>query len=119
MAHELPAGLVFHCEQCQVVIPADAPRPESGDCVFVAHHKLAWFNPKETIAGQHCMAAAAWALIYHEALSAKAHPESTEYLRQFKMERNAHFAQSAVRHAMTQEQVKLAVAHRRDWFLFI
>ena len=94
----LPEGLVYHCEACCVVIPADAPRPEGGDCMFVAVHKLAWFNPRQTLAGQHCMGVAAWSLIYHQPLSQQAHAESTEYLRQFKREREAHFEHSAARH---------------------
>jgi hypothetical protein len=117
--HELPEGLVFHCGKCLVVIPADSPRPDGGDCEFVARHKLAWFNPKETIAGQHCMAVAAWSLIYHEALSVSVpHVEGVEYIRQFKRERKDHFAQSAARKAMTAEQVELASVHDRDWKLF-
>jgi hypothetical protein len=115
--HELPQGLTVHCEKCNIVIPSDAPRPEGGDCAFVALHKLTWFNPKETITGQHCMATAAWALIYHETISA-AHPESVSYLRQFKHERKAHFTASAVRKAMTPEQIEAGAAHRRDYKLF-
>lgn len=116
--HELPEGLVIHCDKCNIVIPSDAPRPEGGDCEFVANHKLAFFNPKETLAGQFCMAAAAWSLIYHQPLSARACPESVEYHRQFKLERKSHYAQSAARKAMTEEQVQAQRGHLRDGVLY-
>jgi hypothetical protein len=116
--HALPTGLEVHCDKCNLVVPSDAPRPAGGDCEFVATHKLAWFNPNETIAGQFCMAAAAWSLIYHEPLSKSVHPESSEYLRQFKLERSSHYAQSTARQAMTSEQVAAERGHKRDGHLY-
>ena len=64
----LPPGLCFHCDECRIVIPSDAPRIDGGDCMFVARHKLTWFNPAGSPAGQHHQAAAAWALIYDDAM---------------------------------------------------
>lgn len=118
MIHPLPEGLVVHCEKCDLVVPADAPRPGDGDCAFVALHRLAWFNPRETVAGQHAMATAAWSLIYHEAISNKTHTEAVEYLRQFKHERKAHFEASTVKKALTEEHVELGSVHLRDWKLY-
>ncbi|WP_188760669.1 hypothetical protein [Edaphobacter acidisoli] len=114
----LPAGLTYHCAACAIVVPADAPRPEGGDCEFVATHKLAWYKPEETLAGKFCMAVAAWALIYHQPLRDKAHAESVEYLRQFKHERKAHFAASAARLAMLPEHIEAERQHGRDGWLY-
>ena len=113
----LPAGLEVHCEACQVVVPSDAPKLEGADCEFVARHKLAWFNPKESPAGQHCMAAAAWELI-HDAPLRAGHPDAVAYLRAFQRDRKNHFAQSALRQAMTPEQVQAGLLHRRDGVLY-
>jgi hypothetical protein len=118
MIHPLPEGLVIHCEKCDLVIPADAPRPEGGDCAFVSLHRLACFRPQETVAGQHAMATAAWSLIYHDVLSSKTHPESVEYMCQFKKERKAHFHSSAVKKALSEEQIELGSVHLRDWKLY-
>jgi hypothetical protein len=103
----LPAGLVFHCEACRVVVPVDAPRPESPlvDCAWVARNRMAPFKPGESMAGKFTMAAAAWALIHQHVLKAEAHAESAEYHRRFKHERKAHFADSALRKLMTPAQI--------------
>jgi hypothetical protein len=108
----LPEGLVVHCDKCNLVIPSDAPRPDESDCGFVALHKLAYFNPSETVAAQHLMAVAAWSLIYHKSLLG--HPESAEYHSKFQQDRKGHFAESAVRKALTPEQVQAGLEHRRD-----
>lgn len=107
--HDLPVGLEVHCDKCNIVVPSDSPRPAGGDCAFVAQHKLAWFNPIETIAGKFCMAAAAWALIYHEPLSKSLCPASAEYHRQFKLERKDHYLSSGTRRSMTREHIEAAV----------
>jgi hypothetical protein len=107
--HALPTGLEVHCDKCNIVIPSDSPRPAGGDCEFVATHKLAWFNPNETIAGQFCMAAAAWSLIYHEPLTASLCPASTEYHRQFKDERKSHYVGSEARRAMASVHIEAAL----------
>jgi hypothetical protein len=112
-----PSGLIVHCANCNIVVPADAPRSTDSDCAFVALHRLTWFNPNETVAGQHVMAVAAWGLIHDAALKA-AHPEATAYYRRFQLQRKAHFAESAARKAMTPEQVEAGKAHRRDGALF-
>jgi hypothetical protein len=114
----LPAGLKVHCDDCKVAIPADAPAPPEGDCMFVAQHKLAWFHPQETPAAQHVMAVAAWSLIYDAPLKAGTHPESVEYMRQHRASRKAHFAVSAVRQAMTAEQLEAGKQHKRDGSLY-
>lgn len=109
---QLPEGLVYHCDECNLVIPSDAPRPSDPDCEFVALHKLAYFNPSETVAAQHVMAVAAWSLIYHK--SRVGHPESTEYHSKFQQDRKGHFAESVVRQGMSPEQVQAGIEHRRD-----
>jgi hypothetical protein len=119
----LPAGLCFHCAECRIVIPSDAPLIEGADCAFVALHRLAWFNPNETPAGQHCQAAAAWELIHDAPLKA-GHAGAVAYRHRFKRERKAHFAESAVRQAMTPEQIEEALLgqrpeHARDRSLFV
>ena len=109
----LPPGLTYHCGSCKLVIPADAPKPNDADCAFVAQHRLAHFNPDESLSGQHVMAAAAWTLINHKALSAEiADPESVAYKQRIHRDRKNHFAESAVRQAMTDEQVKTASGHK-------
>lgn len=102
----LPAGLAFHCDACHVVIPADAPHPEGGDCAILAANRMTPFKPEESIAGQFTMAAAAWGLIYHAPLKADAHAESSAYHHGFRMQRKDHFAASALRAAMTPDQVR-------------
>lgn len=114
---DLPPGLVYHCEQCLVVVPADAPRAEAQDCVAIAHSGLTWFNARETLAGQFTMAAAAWNLIHHAAL-AEGHPECLEYHRQLTGERKRHFAKSEARKSMTPAQVRDESMHRRDGHLY-
>jgi hypothetical protein len=102
----LPIGLAYHCEGCGVVIPSDAPNPDNAACAWVVANKMSWFDPNETIASQHTMATAAWALVHHKSLTPDiAHPESITYLQHFKADRKSHFVQSAVRKAMTPEQV--------------
>jgi hypothetical protein len=118
LPEKLPEGLAVHCDSCKVVVPSDAPRSGQCDCEYVALHKLAWFNPAETLAGQFAMATAAWALIYEAALRA-GDAECVQYRRQYQMERKAHFAGSAARQAMTPEQVEAHAAHRRDGWLFL
>jgi hypothetical protein len=83
----------------------------------VSKHKLSWFNPAETPAGQHVQAVATWALIYHTALSVS-EPASAAYHRSFQTNRKAHFAASAVRKAMTMEQVMDGARHKRDGALY-
>lgn len=102
--HDLPAGLVIHCEGCGIVIPADAPRPEGGDCAWVVRNKMAPFHANETVKGQHTAAAAAWHMIYHRAI--QSHPESGKYLRQFKNDPIRHFSSSQARQALTAEHVQ-------------
>ena len=101
----VPAGLIYHCAACRLVIPADAPVPDGANCAFVVKNKLAWFNPKATIKGQHTMATAAWSLIHHQGLRDQ-HPESVEYFRKFRMEPRAHFQASAAYKALTPEQIE-------------
>lgn len=115
----LPEGLVFHCEKCNLVVPVEAPRPDDPNCEFVALHKLSWFNPKETPAGQFAMATAAWALIHHNALSPEfADPESVEYRRAFQKERKVHYKASAMYKGLTPDQLEAGRAHRRDRELY-
>jgi hypothetical protein len=114
----LPAGLKVHCAACQVVVPSDAPATAAGDCAFVALHKLAWFHPYETPAAQHVMAVAAWSLIYNEALAKRTDAPSSDYMAAFRANRKAHFAASAVRQAMTPEQVEAGKQHKRDGALY-
>ena len=114
---QLPDGLQLHCAACGVVIPTDAPVLEGGDCEFVARHKLAWYKPTETLAGQHAMAVAAWALIYDAALR-EGVPEAVAYRQHFQQQRRAAFAASAVRRAMTPEQVAAGRLHPRDRSLY-
>lgn len=106
-----------HCATCNIVIPSDAPKLTEADCAQIVSAKLTWFNPKETVAGQHCMATAAWALIHDKAIKA-AQPEAVKYHNQFKHERKSHFANSAVRKALTAEQVTDGLAHKRDSSLY-
>ena len=101
----LPAGLVFHCDACGIVIPADAPRPAGGDCAWVAEHRMAWFDPDETLKGQHTMATAAWHLIYDRELKEAAHPQAVEYLRTFRSDPQQHFRCSHARRALSTEHV--------------
>lgn len=119
--HELPTGLVYHCDQCGVVIPSDAPKPDEADCEAVVYGKLAWFDPNATVATQFLMAAAAWHLIHDAALKA-GHTESTEYRHKFKLFRKEHYEQSATYKALTDDQVKAELEHplhgRRDRWLY-
>lgn len=119
-ASMLPAGMEFHCKDCHIVIPADAPRPEGGDCIALARSRMCPFKPFESLAGQHVMAAAAWGLIYHAELKVNAHPESTEYNRRLWYDRKAHFGESAVRAGMKEEHVAADKAHMsgRDAWLY-
>lgn len=110
-------GLIIHCHRCGLVVPADAPRPAFSDCDFVALHKLAYYNAKETPAAQHVMAVAAWGLIHHAALTA-GEPTCTAYQQAFRKSRKDHFAESAVRKAMTPEQVEAGLQNRRDGALY-
>ena len=114
---DLPPGLAYHCEACMVVVPADAPRLPEQDCVAIGRSGLTWFNGRETLAGQFCMAAAAWELIHLKAL-AGGHAESLAYQRRFRLERKAHFAESVARQAMSPEQVQAEATHRRDGHLY-
>ena len=113
----LPAGLIYHCASCKLVIPSDAPTVAGADCAFVAKHKLAWFNAKETPAGQHVQAVATWQLI-HDAPLKTNEPATRQYLAAFRASRNAHFAASAVRKAMTPAQIQAGMQHRRDGALY-
>lgn len=118
MTPTLPAGLRFHCAGCEIVVPSDVPEvPDAlANCARVTRAKLGWFNPKETLAGQHIMAAAAWALIYEDALKA-GHGKACEYVRRIHRDRKALYAGSAVRVAMTPEHVAAEAQHRRDGWL--
>ena len=118
LKHTPPAGLIVHCADCNIVVPADAPRSTDSDCAFVAIHRLAWFNPNETVAAQHVMAVAAWALIHDKALRETKQADCTAYQAAFRASRKNHFAASAARRAMTSEQVEAGKAHRRDGALF-
>jgi hypothetical protein len=114
-----PAGLKIHCDQCNLVIPTDAPSDAPDpDCTFVALHKLAWFHSTETIAAQHAMAIATWTLIHDKAIRHLAHAPSIEYRRRFGVDRKAHFQESAAYKAMTPEQLSIAANHKRDGWLF-
>ena len=113
----LPAGLVVHCAHCNLVVPSDAPQPAESGCEFVALHKLAFYKPIETLAGQHVMAVAAWALIYSTALGVS-EPASAAYHKAFWRSRKAHFQASAVRKGMTQIQVDEGARHPRDGSLY-
>jgi len=113
----LPDGLAVHCEQCQLVVPADAPRSGESDCVFVAQHKLAWFNPAETIAAQHVMAVSAWMLIYDAALK-QGDAEAAQYSRAFRNSRKDHFQKSAAYKALAPARVADGRAHHRDGSLY-
>jgi hypothetical protein len=113
----LPTGLIYHCDACKLAVPSDAPKVDRADCAFIAKHRLAWFNPAETPAGQHVMAVAAWALIHDPVLKA-GEPTSTAYSRAYHTSRKAHFTASAVRKAMTPEQVTAGLAHKRDGVLY-
>lgn len=121
MKHILPEGLKIHCEACGVVVPQDAPTPNIASCAWVAANKMAWFDPSETLAGNHVMAVAAWALVHHKALSPEiAHPESVEYLRQHRADRKQHFSSSLVRRVLAPEHVEVQVALKkgRDAWLY-
>ncbi len=118
----LPAGLVFHCDDCHVVIPEDAPRPEGGNCAWVAYNRMAPFKRQETLVGQFTMAAAAWGYVYYALLNApEPIPELADYQRQFRYARKDHFEASALRKAMTAEQLQGELCHphgRRDVWLY-
>ena len=103
---DLPEGLVVHCESCGIVVPSDAPRPDGGHCALVAANKLSHFRPNETVKGQHTMATAAWWLIYHDLLHGP-HPDAAvvAYWNQYRTNPKQHFVSSAVRCALTPEQV--------------
>ena len=118
MKHPIPSGLQIHCSKCDLVIPADAPTPDIADCEFVSKHKLAWFNPNETIKGQHTQAVATWALIHDQAIKNE-HPESMGYLHQYQKAHKEHFNSSAARNNMTPEDVQSLKKHPRDGWVFI
>jgi hypothetical protein len=108
----LPAGFAVHCAACGVVVPADAPRPASGaDCAWVVQHKMAWFNPQESIRGQHTMATAAWKLIHHAAVEGST-PDaaSVAYWQQYRKDPKKHFVASVARTSLTPAQVTAQLA---------
>jgi hypothetical protein len=108
----LPAGFAVHCATCNVVVPADAPRPAAGgDCAFVVRNKLARWYANETIKGQHTAATAAWKLIHHEAVEGPA-PDAAcvAYWQQYRKDPKKHFCSSAARAALTPEQVQEQLA---------
>lgn len=119
--HKLPTGLSYHCLQCRVVVPSDAPKSGQADCETVAKCKLAWFDPKTTIAAQFVMAVAAWQLIYHQALK-DGDVEVAEYKAKFQADRKSHYEDSATRKALTPEQIEAEIAHsvhgRRDAWIY-
>lgn len=119
--HVLPEGLVLHCEKCRIVIPTDAPKLPDSYCEWVAAAKLTWFDPNTTRAGQHCMAVAAWELVYHRALT-EGHAEGIEYKQKFKLKRKEHYAESAVFKALSPEHIQTELNHeahgRRDEWLY-
>ncbi len=102
----LPPGLVYHCETCRIAIPADAPKPAVADCATPARRKFGQLHRDELTTGHFAQAVASWSLIHHEALNGlEPDLECVEYWRQFRFERKAHFQASAVRAALTPEQV--------------
>lgn len=115
---DLPPGLKYHCEDCMIVVPADAPTAPVGsaNCAAVVKAKLTWFDPNETRAAQHIMAAAAWCLI-HEAALKHVHPASVEYRRRINQDRKALYAESAVRKGLAPGELEAEVKHRRDRWL--
>jgi len=119
--HVLPTGLVFHCDKCKLVVPVEAPNIPNAACEWVAQHKLSYYEPKTTIAGQHAMAVGTWELIHHQALTAGS-TEGIEYKQKFKLKRKEHYAESAVFKAMTPEQIQADITHaahgRRDGWLY-
>ncbi len=115
--HTLPAGLQYHCDTCDVVIPTDAPAPSDGACGEIMAAKLTWFDPRAPIADQHVMATAAWSLLHYAHLAA-GHPECTAYLGAHRADRKEHFGSSATRAAMTDEQIAEAAQHHRLGWLY-
>ena len=113
----VPEGLEIHCDACGLVVPSDAPRSEAHDCAHIARHKLAYFNAKETVPAQHVMAVACWAMIHDPLFRSPCHRDhaaAREYQAEFVQDRKAHFAKSASRAAMTDEQVAAGKMHARD-----
>jgi hypothetical protein len=113
MTHTLPTGLVYHCATCGLVVPSDAPtiKPALGDCAFVAKHKLSWFNPDETIKGQHTQATACWALIHDKAVrssavDARSDTDAQDYIKWAKDNAKNHFRSSAAFKALSTDQIK-------------
>lgn len=117
----LPTGLQYHCDACKVVVPSDAPRLDNADCAFVTKNKLAWFNPNETIKGQHTMATAAWILIYFKSLQVEGKDGiGNAYVKSHTFTPKAHFHESAARQALTPEQVEeqIALNPKRDGWAY-
>jgi hypothetical protein len=85
--------------------------------MFVAQHRLAWFDPQETVRGQHTMATAAWHLIYHaEVEGASPDPQAVAYMRKYRADPRSHFCTSHARKALSAEQVgqQRALKSNRD-----
>jgi hypothetical protein len=114
----LPEGLKYHCTACKIVIPADAPEVPADlvDCQRVAKAKLTWFNPKETRAAQHIMAAAAWCLI-HEAAIKAGHGKACHFRHRVLHDRKGLYADSAVRQGLASHELEAEKQHRRDGWL--
>ena len=111
--HILPTGLSYHCDDCNLVIPSDAPKLPDGECAFVEKHKLAWFNPDAVTLHKHRQAVATWTLIHQPTLQAKTCADATEYRHGFVYDNRNHFIRSAIRQGMSDAQVELE-KHRHN-----
>lgn len=118
MSEALPAGLRYHCDDCKLVVPSDAPAVpvEHANCARVVRAKLSWFNSRETRAAQHVMAVATWCLIHEDAIRA-GHGRACEYQRRLSRDRKALYAESEVRKKLSADELATEVAHRRDGWL--
>ena len=68
MTKHIPAHLRQHCTQCGLLVPADSPESDLGNCEPVVRGKLYHFYRVHSKAQHLVCATACWNLIHDEAI---------------------------------------------------
>lgn len=66
--YEIPSYLRQHCAECAILLPADSPVSNLGDCEPIVRAKLYHFYPHHSQREQLVCAHAAWNLIHDAAI---------------------------------------------------